>query len=41
MPGATRLFMCHDYGPNGRDMAWETSVADKTQHNIRVGKGTD
>ena len=33
--------MCHDYGPNGRDIAWETSVADEIEHNIHVGKGTD
>ena len=27
LPDATRLFMCHDYGPNGRDIQWETTVA--------------
>ena len=41
LPGETRLFMCHDYGPNGRDIAWETTVADEIEHNIHVGKGTD
>jgi len=39
LPDATRLFMCHDYGPNGRDIAWETSVADEKEHNIHVGRG--
>lgn len=39
LPGATRLFMCHDYGPNGRDIQWETTVADEKEHNIHVGKG--
>ncbi|MGA9409227.1 MAG: MBL fold metallo-hydrolase [Roseobacter sp.] len=39
LPDATRLFMCHDYGPNGRDIAWETSVADAKEHNIHVGRG--
>jgi hypothetical protein len=34
-----RLFMCHDYGPNGRDIAWETTVADEKAHNIHVGGG--
>ncbi|ESW59214.1 MAG: beta-lactamase, partial [Rhodobacter sp. CACIA14H1] len=24
LPDETRLFMCHDYGPNGRDIQWET-----------------
>ena len=41
LPGETRLFMCHDYGPNGRDIQWETSVADEREHNIHVGNGAD
>lgn len=40
LPTATRLFMCHDYGPNGRDIAWETTVGDERAHNIHVGHGT-
>lgn len=39
LPDATRLFMCHDYGPNGRDIRWETTVADERAHNIHVGAG--
>ncbi len=39
LPDETRLFMCHDYGPNGRDIAWETTVADEKAHNIHVGGG--
>ena len=39
LPDETRLFMCHDYGPNGRDIQWETSVADEKAHNIHVGAG--
>lgn len=39
LPDETRLFMCHDYGPNGRDIQWETSVADEKEHNIHVGAG--
>jgi len=39
LPGETRLFMCHDYGPNGREIQWETTVADEREHNIHVGKG--
>ena len=34
-----RLFMCHDYGPNGRDIKWETTVADERAHNIHVRDG--
>ncbi|WP_298432484.1 MBL fold metallo-hydrolase [uncultured Jannaschia sp.] len=40
LPDAMRLFMCHDYGPNGRDIAWETTVAEEKAHNIHVGGGT-
>lgn len=40
LPGQMRLFMCHDYGPNGRDIAWETTVAEQRDHNIHVGHGT-
>jgi glyoxylase-like metal-dependent hydrolase (beta-lactamase superfamily II) len=37
LPDATRLFMCHDYGPNGREIRWETTVAEERLHNIHVG----
>jgi glyoxylase-like metal-dependent hydrolase (beta-lactamase superfamily II) len=40
LPDAMRLFMCHDYGPNGRDIQWETTVADEKAHNLHVGHGT-
>ena len=39
LPDETRLFMCHDYGPNGRDIQWETSVKEEKEHNIHVGGG--
>ncbi len=39
LPDAMRLFMCHDYGPNGRDIAWETTVGAEKAHNIHVGGG--
>lgn len=39
LPDETRLFMCHDYGPNGRDIQWETSVGEEKIHNIHVGGG--
>lgn len=39
LPDETRLFMCHDYGPGGRDIAWETTVGEEKAHNIHVGKG--
>lgn len=40
LPDATRLFMCHDYGPNGREIRWETTVAEEKAHNIHVGTGS-
>ena len=39
LPDETRLFMCHDYGPNGRAIAWETNVAEQKEANIHVGQG--
>jgi glyoxylase-like metal-dependent hydrolase (beta-lactamase superfamily II) len=39
LPDAMRLFMCHDYGPGGRDIAWETTVAAEKAGNIHVGGG--
>jgi glyoxylase-like metal-dependent hydrolase (beta-lactamase superfamily II) len=39
LPNETRLFMCHDYGPNGREIRWETTVAEQHAHNIHVHDG--
>jgi glyoxylase-like metal-dependent hydrolase (beta-lactamase superfamily II) len=39
LPDETRLFMCHDYGPNGRAIQWETTVAEQKANNIHVGGG--
>jgi len=36
LPGETRLFMCHDYRPNGRGVEYETTVAQERQANIHV-----
>lgn len=41
LPDPTRLFMCHDYAPGGRPVAWETTVADERAHNIHVADGVD
>jgi len=40
LPDDMRLFMCHDYGPNGREIRWETTVADEKANNIHVGGNT-
>jgi glyoxylase-like metal-dependent hydrolase (beta-lactamase superfamily II) len=39
LPNAMRLFMCHDYGPGGREIRWETTVAQEKASNIHVGAG--
>jgi glyoxylase-like metal-dependent hydrolase (beta-lactamase superfamily II) len=36
LPPQTRLFMCHDYPPNGRPVAFECTVADQRARNIHV-----
>jgi glyoxylase-like metal-dependent hydrolase (beta-lactamase superfamily II) len=39
LPGDTRLFMCHDYPPEGRTPEWETTVLAQRAHNIHVHDG--
>lgn len=39
LPGDTRLFMCHDYAPNGREIRFETTVAEERAGNIHVHDG--
>jgi len=39
LPPETRLFMCHDYPPNGREVAFETTVAEQRAKNIHVHDG--
>jgi glyoxylase-like metal-dependent hydrolase (beta-lactamase superfamily II) len=39
LPPQTRLFMCHDYPPGGRAVAFETTVAEQRAKNIHVHDG--
>ena len=39
LPADTRLFMCHDYPPEGRQPEWETTVLTQRAHNIHVHDG--
>jgi len=39
LPPDTRLFMCHDYPPNNRPVAFETTVAEQRAKNIHVHDG--
>lgn len=41
LPPETQLFMCHDYPPAGRDVCYETTVADERAQNIHVHDGID
>jgi glyoxylase-like metal-dependent hydrolase (beta-lactamase superfamily II) len=37
LPPQTRLFLCHDYLPDGRaDYRWETTVAEQRARNIQI-----
>lgn len=40
LPDETRLFMCHDYMPGGREVEYETTVGAEKQSNIHVHTGT-
>lgn len=39
LPPQTRLFMCHDYLPGGREPQWETTVAAQRAQNLMVHDG--
>ncbi|MCC5794034.1 MAG: MBL fold metallo-hydrolase [Chromatiales bacterium] len=39
LPPETRLFMCHDYPPEGRDYQHMTTVAEQKRSNIHVRDG--
>ncbi len=39
LPEEMRLFICHDYGPNGREIRWETTIGEEKKQNIHVGNG--
>jgi glyoxylase-like metal-dependent hydrolase (beta-lactamase superfamily II) len=41
LPAHTRLFMCHDYPPDGRAIRWETTVAEQRRDNVHVRDGID
>jgi glyoxylase-like metal-dependent hydrolase (beta-lactamase superfamily II) len=40
-PPETRIFLCHDYLPGGRELQLETSVAAERESNIHVHEGVD
>jgi glyoxylase-like metal-dependent hydrolase (beta-lactamase superfamily II) len=39
LPAQTRIFVCHDYPPDGREPRWQTTVAAQRAANIHVHDG--
>jgi glyoxylase-like metal-dependent hydrolase (beta-lactamase superfamily II) len=39
LPPQTRMHVCHDYPPEGRDPEWDTTVAEQRAKNIHVRDG--
>lgn len=40
LPDDTRVFVCHDYGPDGREPACETTIGEQKRANIHVRDDT-
>jgi glyoxylase-like metal-dependent hydrolase (beta-lactamase superfamily II) len=40
LPGTTRVFVCHDYKPGGREALCETTIAAQRESNIHVKDAT-
>jgi glyoxylase-like metal-dependent hydrolase (beta-lactamase superfamily II) len=39
LPPQTRLYMCHDYQPGGREVRFMSTVAEEREHNVHVRNG--
>jgi glyoxylase-like metal-dependent hydrolase (beta-lactamase superfamily II) len=39
LPPATRLYMCHDYQPGGREVQFVSTVAEQREKNVHVRNG--
>src|SRR3546814_11690909 len=40
LPDDTRVFVCHDYGPGGREPACETTIGEQKRSNIHFKDNT-
>ena len=40
LPEQTKIFMCHDYQPGGRELKYQTTVAEQKAQNIHVKADT-
>ena len=41
LPSHTRIFVCHDYQPGGRAVAFETTVAEQRASNLQIKDGVE
>ncbi|WAS89705.1 MBL fold metallo-hydrolase [Nannocystis punicea] len=41
LPDSTRMFVCHDYQPGGRPLAWQTTVGEQKADNVQLPAGRD
>jgi glyoxylase-like metal-dependent hydrolase (beta-lactamase superfamily II) len=41
LPAETRVFLCHDYMPGGREVILETSIGAERANNIHVHEGVE
>ena len=40
-PDETKLFVCHDYPPETREVSWETTVGEQKLNNIHISSKTN
>ena len=40
LPSQTRIYVCHDYQTNGRELKFETSVGEQKEKNIHINSST-
>ncbi len=41
LPPHTRLYMCHDYMPGGREVRWVSTVQEQREGNVQIHAGVD
>ncbi len=39
LPDSTRVFVGHDYGTGGREIAWETTIGESKANNVQLPAG--
>jgi len=39
LPDETRVFVCHDYQPGGRELKYETTIGEQRRTNIHIREG--